>query len=290
MANRRGMQCINGEVRKRWVKAMGSSSFRPRYQGSIMNAGDTRAKERKRRCYLSHRRRGLLSTKTDLAAVGRVLGLQIRTGRTITTLRAGARTSGQTSMFWGALGGNLVVAHPIMLLNLLRSYRVAMPRRVLGNRCSHDGRRGITAVGMTRRAEVLRVLSRHRSAHPWPGPGGTTIGRGGGVAVAATRGIGMRREIAQSTGCHRIGARIRLHLIPVDGTIPVGRVAHHGVIEKGVMQAWNFLHDAFARALPTTAKVAAKRRGRSAVTAAVVKTHFRILAELARRGTFAVLS
>ena len=205
---------------------------------------------------LTNRCCACLGTEADLAALGRVFGLQVRTAA-ITTLRAGARTSGQTSMLWSALGGSWV-AHPIMLLNLLRTYRVTMPWRIPGDWCSHMRRRRVTGMRRTIRwAKMLLLWTRHRSTHSRGR--GDPKGSGGGVTVTATWRIRVRREIAHTTGSHRIGTRFRLHLVPVDSTVSVGRVAHHRVVHKGVVQAWEILQDAFARPLSATAKVSTER-------------------------------
>lgn len=61
-------------------------------------------------------------TETDLAAMSRGFGIKIRAGSAITTFSTGARTSGQTFVLGRALSGKRV-AHPIVLLKLLRSNR-----------------------------------------------------------------------------------------------------------------------------------------------------------------------
>ena len=78
------------------------------------------------------------------------------------------------------------------------------------------------------------------------------------MTIATTRGEWMRREIAHATG-NRVGPGFRLHLVPVNGTVSVGRVAHHRVVHKGVVQAREVLQDSFARALSTTAKISTER-------------------------------
>lgn len=155
-----------------------------------------------------------LSTEAGLATMRRVLGVKIRTGPAITTLRAGARTSGQTSMFGSALGG-IRFAHPIMLLNLLRTYRIALPRWVPGDRRSHlSGRRRLAAVGRAIPRSKVLVLGGRGPAHA---RAGGTVGSRRGLAVpSALREGGWWWVVAHPAGRERIGPRSRGHVVPVN--------------------------------------------------------------------------
>jgi len=79
------------------------------------------------------------------AAVRRGIGLDVRTGTTIATPRAGARTTSQTTyvFLWKPKRafGWVFVAHPSVLLDLLRCHSVALTRRVSWHRLAHHPRR-----------------------------------------------------------------------------------------------------------------------------------------------------
>lgn len=126
----------------------------------------SRAQEQSQRSRISqvhcsaneHRR--LLNANTDLATVGRVLGVNIRASPAITTPRAGARTSGQTYVIWRALGG-IRVAHPILLLKLLGAYSVTRPRGIPRNGRSHISGWGWLAIGRTIGWVIAWITTRH---------------------------------------------------------------------------------------------------------------------------------
>lgn len=64
----------------------------------------------------------MMITEADLATVSRRLGIKVRTSSAVTTFSTGARTSSQTYILGRAFDGKRV-AHPIVLLKLLRSNR-----------------------------------------------------------------------------------------------------------------------------------------------------------------------
>ncbi|OOF93480.1 hypothetical protein ASPCADRAFT_150978 [Aspergillus carbonarius ITEM 5010] len=172
--------------------------------------------------------RSLLRAEADLAAMGRVLGIEVGTSPAITTLRAGARTSGQTSMLGSALGG-IRFAHPNMLFNLLRAYRIAMPGGVPRDWRSHlSRRRRVAAVrGPMRWAEVL-VLGSRWAAHSRTRR--TTIRSCRRMTVPPALRVRMRRVVTHSTRRHRVCSRARSHLVSVNRPVSVRRVSHHGVV------------------------------------------------------------
>ena len=83
----------------------------------------------------------LMRRKAALAAMSRGVGFDVRTGTTIATPRAGARTTSQTTyvLLYRAerAFGWVLVAHPSVLLDLLRCYSISLPRRVPRYRLTH---------------------------------------------------------------------------------------------------------------------------------------------------------
>lgn len=112
--------------------------------------------------------------ETALAAVCRILRVDVCT---ITTPRAGARTTSQTSVVYGPFG-QVEGAHPCMLLDLLRRNRIALSRWVLWYRLPHSAG--------WRWAAIRRVS---HVAIGW---------RGSAVAAAELRAIGVSRGLACS--------------------------------------------------------------------------------------------
>lgn len=220
----------------------------------------------------TNRHRGLVTAQAYLAAMSRVSRINVGAGSAITTLRAGARTSGQTSMLGRALVG-VRVAHPIMLFNLLWAHRIAMPRWIPRDRRPHvPWRRRVAAMRAARRRRTKALISSYRSAHPRAGKW-----RRWGMTVPSARRVRVRRRVTHPRRRHGIGARTRMHLVPVNSAEPVGRVPHHGVVHERFMEPRNLLHDAIAGALPsTTTKVSAEPRSRP-----VIQIDFRIPAYLA---------
>ena len=79
--------------------------------------------------------------ETALTAMSRRVGFEVCTSTTIATPRAGARTTSQTTyvlLYRAERGfGWVVVAHPSVLLDLLRCHSISLSRRIPRHRLTH---------------------------------------------------------------------------------------------------------------------------------------------------------
>lgn len=178
------------------------------------------SKERRRKDGLRDSMNGRCSwlrAEADLAAMGRGLGIEVGTSPAVTTLRAGARTSCQTSMLGSALGG-IRFAHPNLLFNLLRTYRIAMPRRMARDWRSHvSRRRRVAAVRRPMRWAKVLVLGSRWAAHSWTRRTRRATERSGRrMAIPPALRVRMRRVVTHSAGSHRVGPGTSSHLVSVN--------------------------------------------------------------------------